>query len=83
MEDVGILYGNLVYFTAIWYIFWSSGICLVIFFTFWYVAPRKIWQPCTEDHFDLIKYFNGRGKIIFVAPSAGQSEANKRILFRE
>jgi hypothetical protein len=52
MEDVGIVrailsiihpnvifYGNLVHFVAIWY----------IFFPFWYVAPRKIWQPCVQQ----------------------------------
>jgi hypothetical protein len=27
MEDVGIFYGHLVYFTSIWYILWPSGIC--------------------------------------------------------
>jgi hypothetical protein len=38
-------------FTAILYILWTFGIfCghLVIFFPFWYVEPRKIWQPCTR-----------------------------------
>jgi hypothetical protein len=33
--------GHLAYFTSIWYIFWPFG----IFFPFWYVVPRKIWQP--------------------------------------
>jgi hypothetical protein len=49
MEDVGIMlwpfglpYGHLVFFVAIWYILWSFG----QFFMFWYVIPRKIWQPC-------------------------------------
>jgi hypothetical protein len=32
----------MVYFMAIWYILWS----FVIFFPFWYVVPRNIWQPC-------------------------------------
>jgi hypothetical protein len=31
----------LAYFTAIWYILWLFG----IFLLFWYVVPRKIWQP--------------------------------------
>jgi hypothetical protein len=31
----------LVYIMAIWYILWSFG----IFSLFWYVVPRKIWQP--------------------------------------
>jgi hypothetical protein len=36
------------YFTAILYILWAFGIFygkLVQFFLFWYIAPRKIWQP--------------------------------------
>jgi hypothetical protein len=49
MEDVNVLYGPLlyifygylVYFVAIGYILWLFG----IFFPFWNVAPRKIWQP--------------------------------------
>jgi hypothetical protein len=48
MEDVGrfhghlvylrpfyIFHGHLVYFVAMWYIFPP----------FWYIVPRKIWQP--------------------------------------
>jgi hypothetical protein len=31
---VGIFYGHLIYFVVIWY-----------FSPFWYVVPRKIWQP--------------------------------------
>jgi hypothetical protein len=34
-----VFYGHLVNFMSIWY----------IFFTFWYVVPRKIWQPCCSD----------------------------------
>jgi hypothetical protein len=34
----------LVKFTAIWYICWSFG----IFFPFWYIVERKIWQPWTQ-----------------------------------
>jgi ABC-type multidrug transport system permease subunit len=37
----GMFDGHLEYFTAIWYIFYSFG----MFFLFWYVASRKIWQP--------------------------------------
>jgi hypothetical protein len=33
-------------FTAIWHILWSFGIYL----PFWYVAPRKIWQPWFLAH---------------------------------
>jgi hypothetical protein len=49
MEDVGTLYGHLVYFTAIWYSLWPFGIfCgyFVYFFLILIFAPRKIWQPC-------------------------------------
>jgi hypothetical protein len=48
MKDVGKFYGHLVYFTAILYILWTFGIFWVnfrIFIQFWYVVPRKIWQP--------------------------------------
>jgi hypothetical protein len=54
-KDVGIFYGHLVYFTAIWSISLAFGIFyghLVYFvahfgkfFPFWFVVPRKIWQP--------------------------------------
>jgi hypothetical protein len=39
MEYVGILYGHLVYFMAIWYILWPFGILhghLVYFMAIWY-----------------------------------------------
>jgi hypothetical protein len=50
MEDVGIFYRHLVYFKAIWYtsfldiwyILWQIGTFPP---PFWYVVPRKIWQP--------------------------------------
>jgi hypothetical protein len=48
MENSGILYSHFVYFTAKWYILWLFGTFggyLVYFFPFWYVVPRKIWQP--------------------------------------
>jgi hypothetical protein len=37
----GIACGHLEHFVVIWY----------IFFSFWYVAPIKIWQPCCVLHF--------------------------------
>jgi hypothetical protein len=46
----GIFYGHLVHFTAIWYILWSFS----IFSTFWYVVPRKIWQPCFASRTDVM-----------------------------
>jgi hypothetical protein len=46
MENVEIVnvhfYRHLINFMAIWYLLWS----FVIFFTFWCVVPRRIWQPC-------------------------------------
>jgi hypothetical protein len=41
-ENAGTLYGRLVHLMARLYIFCS----LVKHFSFWYVAPIKIWQPC-------------------------------------
>jgi hypothetical protein len=48
MGNVDIFYDHLVYFTAVlvyfvtsWYILWLFG----TFLPFWYVVPRKIWQP--------------------------------------
>jgi hypothetical protein len=49
MEDVGMyyIYGHLVYFRIFGrYILWLFGIILWLFGKFWYVVPRKIWQPC-------------------------------------
>jgi hypothetical protein len=43
MEDVGIFLCPFGAFTTIWYILWLFG----IFFPFWYVVARKIWQPCS------------------------------------
>jgi hypothetical protein len=43
----GIFCGHLVYFVVIWYILWSFG----IFLPFWYVSPRKIWQPCPRGFY--------------------------------
>jgi hypothetical protein len=62
MEDVGIFCGHLVYFTAIRYILRPLGIFyghLVYFSLFWYVVPRKIWQPCSrvEDRGFQVKKF--------------------------
>jgi hypothetical protein len=47
-EDVSIFYVHLVNFPVIWHILWPFGIfphVLVHFYPFWYVVPRKIWQP--------------------------------------
>jgi hypothetical protein len=48
---MSVYYMSIVYFTATWYILRTFGIfCgyLVYFFPFWYVIPRKIWQPWLE-----------------------------------
>jgi hypothetical protein len=55
-RSFGIFYGHLVYFPPFWYIFspvlvyfppfWYISLRFGTFFPFWYVAPRKIWQPC-------------------------------------
>jgi hypothetical protein len=53
MEDVGILYGHLVRFTAFCYISWTFGTVrgnLVIFSRFG-ILHQKIWQPCSEPRF--------------------------------
>jgi hypothetical protein len=36
----GLFYGHFVYFMVVWYVWGSLG----IFFPFWYVVQRKIWQ---------------------------------------
>jgi hypothetical protein len=48
MEDAGMFYGHLVYFTAFCHILLTFGIVcgnLVYVFPFWCYVPRKIWQP--------------------------------------
>jgi hypothetical protein len=48
MENVGIFYDHLEYFTAIWYNLWLFGIVcghLVYFLRFGKFGPRTIWQP--------------------------------------
>jgi hypothetical protein len=44
----GILCGHLLDFKAICYILWTS----VALSPFWYIVPRKIWQPCDQCDFD-------------------------------
>jgi hypothetical protein len=45
MENVGIFYDHLEYFTALWYNLWPFGIgslwSFSIFFPFWYVWTKK------------------------------------------
>jgi hypothetical protein len=37
MQDIGIFYGHLVYFTTIWCILWPFGVFLII----WYIVSRE------------------------------------------
>jgi hypothetical protein len=51
MENLGIFYNHLVYFTAIGNIIWPFGIFygnLVSFSPFWYFGQRKILQACSK-----------------------------------
>jgi hypothetical protein len=43
MEEVGMFYGHLVYFTAIWYILWPFRIC-----NLWYVYFSYFGMFCQE-----------------------------------
>jgi hypothetical protein len=48
MDNVDMFYDPLEHFTAIGYILYPFGIycChLVYFLPFWYIVPRKVWQP--------------------------------------
>jgi hypothetical protein len=48
---------------ALWYILWQLVIVYgysLYFFPFWYVVPRKIWQPCmhaTNAHSDQSSFY--------------------------
>jgi hypothetical protein len=49
-----IFCGYLEHFTEIWDILWQFGNLLTIFDIFplfWYIVPRKIWQPCCGKYF--------------------------------
>jgi hypothetical protein len=49
MDNGGIFYGHIEYFTVIWCILWLYGNVMVIWFigipSFWYIVSRIIWQP--------------------------------------
>jgi hypothetical protein len=66
MESVGIFYGLLFCFTAIWYILWPFGKSygyLVYFSPFgMYIVSRKIWQPWKKP--DIFGYFL-YGKVMY------------------
>jgi hypothetical protein len=45
----GVFYGHLIFSVPFWYILWTVGtFCshFDVFSAFWFVVPRKIWQPC-------------------------------------
>jgi hypothetical protein len=51
-EDVYVVYGHLVYFTAIWYILWKKQyFCgnLVHLTQFWSIIPRKSGNPAQKS----------------------------------
>jgi hypothetical protein len=51
MENLGIFYDHMVYFTAIRNILRPFGIFydhLLYISPFWYFVPKKIWQPWNE-----------------------------------
>jgi hypothetical protein len=50
LQPFVIFYGHLVYFMDTWYILWTFSIFCSNLFSFWYVVPRKIWQPCLQVH---------------------------------
>jgi hypothetical protein len=49
IENVGIIYGHLVYFTAIWYILWPFGNLLVIFSRFGILCQEKSGNPVSDS----------------------------------
>jgi hypothetical protein len=51
MENVGMLYDHLEYFTAIWYNLRQFGIIWFISPRFGKFGPRKIWQPLSRCTF--------------------------------
>jgi hypothetical protein len=69
-------------FVAIWSILWPFVIFygyLVWFFSFWYVAPRKIWQPCKAFHYIFDFKIDSNQKIfidIKASPNQGKCTAN-------
>jgi hypothetical protein len=59
MEDVAIFHGHLVHLTVFRYILLTFCIVrgnLVYFSPFWYLAPRKIWQPWKEVNVTYVCY---------------------------
>jgi hypothetical protein len=71
MENFGIFYDHLEYFTAIWYYLWPfSKACgnLEYFRRFGMFGPRKIWQPCLTTVF-IVRCYRGRKNVCFEGKS--------------
>jgi hypothetical protein len=69
MKDVGKINGHLVYFTAISRILRPFGIFrgqFGIFSQFWYVLPRKIWQPWLASLLYWFRYIPTRMQSIII-----------------
>jgi hypothetical protein len=55
MEDFGTSYRHLVCFIERYYECWVFYGCLVYFFRFGQITPRKIWQPWLAGSFDYLE----------------------------
>jgi hypothetical protein len=54
MDRFGLIQGQLIFSTTIWYILWSFGVCHGLFgtfFPFWYFVSRNIWQVWRDSNF--------------------------------
>jgi hypothetical protein len=56
MENAGIFYGHLEYFTVIWYLLWSFGNVVVN----WYIFPR-FGIECQEESGNPANHFREQG----------------------
>jgi hypothetical protein len=55
MKFFGIFRDHSVHSVFIWYMLWPFGIFCCrfgVFYAFWYLAPRKIWQPWSKVVFE-------------------------------
>jgi hypothetical protein len=70
IENFGVFHGHLVYFDRNFGIFYGSLLFWYIhFFPFWFVAPRKLWQPWTQGIFNqLFSAFQLMGTIFLGRP---------------
>jgi hypothetical protein len=66
MENAGIFYGHLVYFTAIWYILWPCGNVVVIWYIFFrfsaFLCQEKSGNPVMHPKKQL--RYSGSGNIL-------------------